>query len=300
MDIYKKIQHLKKQKNALLLAHNYQSAEIQDSADVVGDSLELARIARNNAASLIVLCGVYFMTESAKILAPAKTVLLPRLDAGCPMADMVTPEHIHALRLKNPDAAVVCYINSSAAVKAVSDVCCTSSNAVTVVKNIPNKKIIFVPDQNLGYYVSTQVDKEIILHPGFCATHHRLTKDDVLALKLKNPDAVVLVHPECNKDVLSVANVIASTSGMILYVRESKAASFIIGTEEGILHRMRKDNPHKNFYLANNRLVCPNMKKTTLDDVYTVLRDETNAITVPESIRTQALHALDKMLEYTG
>jgi len=301
-DNIQQLKKLKKQKNALLFAHNYQSAEVQDAADVVGDSLELARIARNNSAAIIVLCGVYFMAESAKILAPSKTVLLPRLDAGCPMADMVTPEHIHALKQQHPDATVVCYINSSAAVKAVSDVCCTSSNAVTVVQNIPTKKIIFVPDQNLGYYVSTKVDKldkKIILHPGFCPTHHRLTKDDMLAAKQAHPDAVLLVHPECNKDVLSVADVIASTSGMIRYVKESKALSFIIGTEEGILHRMQRDNPQKRFFLAHPRLVCPNMKKTTLEDVYTVLRDETHAITVPEDIRTKALHALNAMLKYT-
>jgi quinolinate synthase len=299
-DLIAEIAALRKEKHAVILAHSYQVPAVQDIADVVGDSLELARRGRDTDADVIVLCGVSFMAESAKILSPHKTVLLPRLDAGCPLADMITPEQIARLRMTYPGAGVVCYINSSAAVKAASDVCCTSSNAVAVVRAMPQQQILFVPDQNLGYYVSTQVDKDIVLWEGFCATHHRLTADDVIAAKTLHSNAVVLAHPECNKTVLALADVITSTSGMLRYVAESSKTAFILCTEEGILHPLRTKHPDKQFYLASNRLVCPNMKRTKLEDVAHVLRTGEHAIEVDATVREKAHAALDLMLQYSS
>jgi len=293
-----KIQELKKERNAIILAHLYQQGEIQDMADFVGDSFELSRKARDAQASVIVFCGVYFMAESAKILNPDKTVLLPVLSAGCPMADMVTPEDVLALRAKYPEAAVVCYVNSSAAVKAVSDICCTSSNAVKIVKSLPQRQIIFVPDRNLGHYVSRFTpDKEIILFQGFCPTHERVSVEDVQRARAAQPDAPVLVHPECPPAVVDASDYAGSTAQIIDYVAKSDKKKFIIGTEQGILHRLTNQNPDKQFTLLTPRLFCVNMKKTSLDDVLYALEHNMNAIELDEETIRQARLCLDKMLQ---
>lgn len=292
-----RIQELKAQRNAVILAHLYQQAEIQEMADFVGDSFELSRKARDAKADVIVFCGVYFMAESAKILNPGKTVLLPVLTAGCPMADMVTPEDVLALRAQYPEAAVVCYVNSSAAVKAVSDICCTSSNAVKIVKSLPQRQIIFVPDRNLGHFVSRQTpDKEIILFQGFCPTHERVAVEDVQAARAARPNALVLVHPECPPAVVDVADYAGSTAQIIDYVSKSDKQEFIIGTEQGILHQLTKRNPDKRFYLLTPRLFCVNMKKTGLDDVLYSLENNVNAIELDEETIRLASLCLDRML----
>jgi len=303
MEIYEQqiinqITDLKTKKNALIAAHNYQPGIIQDIADILGDSLELARQSKQTEKDIIVFCGVYFMAETAKILSPGKKVLLPRLDAGCPLADMITAKDVRELKAKHPDAVVVCYVNSSAEVKAESDMCCTSANAVRLVEKIPNNKIIFIPDQNLGHYVSTKVKKEIILWPGYCIVHHRLTKEEVEKSKKEHPEALFIAHPECNHQVISLADAVTSTSGMIDYVKKSPKKEFIIGTEQGLIHRLKKDNPDKIFYIPGRSLICRNMKKTTLEDVLEVLQNETNEINVDEQIRIKALHSLEEMLKY--
>lgn len=296
-NIIEKIQKLKKEKNALILAHLYQKPEIQEIADFVGDSLELSRKAKESDANTIVFCGVHFMAESAKILSPQKTVLLPRLDAGCPMADMITEKEVKDLREKYPKAAIVCYVNSSAEVKALSDVCCTSSNAVKVVKSIPEKQIILIPDENLGYYISQQVkDKEIIPYEGFCITHKLVKKEDIQQRKKEFPNVEVLVHPECTKEVIEEANFVGSTAQIINYVNNSDQKAFIIGTEEGILHQLVKANPSKIFYLASPKLVCMNMKRTSIEDVLEVLENNSNQIELDETIRKKAYDSLEKML----
>ncbi|MFC1546295.1 quinolinate synthase NadA, partial [bacterium] len=257
-ELLEEVLQLKKQKNALFIAHNYQPDIIQDIADIVGDSLELARRSKDADSDFIVFCGVYFMAETAKILSKDKKVFLPILDAGCPLADMITAKDVVKLKEQHPDAKVVCYVNSSGEVKAESHVCCTSANAVRVVQNIPDNKVIFIPDQNLGHYVSTQVHKEIIIWPGYCSTHHRLTKEEVVNCKKMYPKAKFVAHPECNHQVLELADFITSTSGMLKFVKQDNADEFIIGTEQGLLHRLRKENPDKKFHLAGPRLICPN------------------------------------------
>jgi quinolinate synthase len=296
--LIRQIEELKAEKNAFILAHNYQSDIVQDIADITGDSLELSRKSKDTDKDIIVFCGVYFMAETAKILSPQKKVLLPNLDAGCPMADMITAEDVRNLRKKYPDAKVVCYVNSSASVKAESDICCTSSNAVKIVNSIDAKKIIFIPDQNLGHYVSGKVNKEIILWPGFCPTHHRITKEEILVKKKEHPNALIISHPECNHEVLSVSDMIGSTSQMISFVKSSDKNEFIIVTEKGILHRMKKDNPNKKFYLASEKLICPNMKKTTLENILDVLKYENNEIILDENIRIKAFNSIDAMLNF--
>jgi quinolinate synthase len=292
-----RIQELKKERNAVILAHLYQQGDIQDMADFVGDSFELSRKAREAKGDVIVFCGVYFMAESAKILNPDKTVLLPVLAAGCPMADMVTPDDVLALRAQYPEAAVVCYVNSSAAVKAVSDICCTSSNAVKIVKSLPQRQVIFVPDRNLGHFVSLQTpDKEIIRFEGFCPTHERVGVKDVEEARAARPGALVLVHPECPPAVVDAADFAGSTAQIINYVAKSDKKEFIIGTEQGILYRLTKENPDKQFYLLSQRLFCVNMKKTSLDDVLYSLEHMVNAIELDaETIRRASL-CLDRML----
>jgi quinolinate synthase len=292
------INTLKQQRNAVVLAHYYQQPEIQDMADFVGDSFDLSRRARDVQADVIVFCGVYFMAESAKILNPGKTVLLPVLSAGCPMADMVTPEDVLALREKHPGAAVVCYVNSSAAVKAESDICCTSSNAVKIVKSLPQRQIIFVPDRNLGHFVSRFVpEKEIIFFQGFCPTHERVGTDDVAAARHARPGAKVLVHPECPPAVVDAADFAGSTAQIIQYAAQSDATEFIIGTEQGILHRLQAQNPGKRFYLLSPRLFCVNMKKTALVDVLASLETMTNRIELEEGVAARAYACLDRMLQ---
>ncbi len=292
------INKFKKEKDAIILAHNYQIPEVQQVADIIGDSLALSRAAQEVNNKLIVFCGVHFMAESAKILSPHKKILLPAIDAGCPMADMVTAEDLIEYKTKNPDTTIVCYVNSSAEVKAESDICCTSSNALKVIKSINSKKILFVPDQNLGNYIKNKVeDKEIELWPGFCITHHRVKGHEVERAKELHPDAEVLVHPECNDEVIQRADFVGSTSQIISYATNSDKTKFIIGTEMGVLHKLETDNPDKKFYLLSTGLICNNMKKTTLNNIYESLKNEQYEIHVEEEIRIKALKALDRMLE---
>jgi quinolinate synthase len=298
MNYAERIKELKDKKNAVILVHNYQRGEIQDIADYTGDSLDLSRKARSTDAGIIVFCGVKFMAETAKILSPKKKVLIPREEAGCPMANMVTPEDIIALRKKHPEAKVVSYVNTNADVKAVSDVCCTSANVVKVVKNIEAEKIIFVPDRNLGLYVKRFVDKEIILWDGYCYVHESMKKEEVLMAKKNHPGALLLVHPECPPEVIDIADEVLSTSGMIKFVKESRAKKFLIGTEEGILYRLKKENPQKEFYTAGQPRICSNMKLTRLKDVYLALKEEKHEMTLPDDIISASRKALEEMLKY--
>ncbi|MCL2408838.1 MAG: quinolinate synthase NadA [Oscillospiraceae bacterium] len=289
---------LKKEKKALILAHYYQPMEIQEIADHVCDSFEMARRARDAEEELLIICGVKFMAESAKILNPGKTVLLPAPDAGCPMADMIEPEDVLALRAKYPDAAVVCYVNSSAAVKAVSDICCTSSSAEKIVRTVPEKRVIFVPDRNLGAYVASCVpEKEIILFEGFCPTHDRIQEKDAIAAKSAYPEAKFLIHPECRTEVLQYADYIGSTAGIINAALESGAEAFVIGTEIAIVERLKVLAPEKKFYPMTTSFICPNMKKCRLSDVLNSLENGEFEITLePEEIRL-AQDTLQRMVE---
>ena len=299
-DLKKRIRQLKKEKNAVILAHNYQREEIQNIADIVGDSLQLARAAAKVDADIIEFCGVRFMAESASILNPDKKVLLPVKEAGCPLADMITSEKLKSLRSQYPDAACVCYVNSSAEVKAQSDVACTSSNAIEVVRSLPNKRIIFVPDENLAKYVQLHVpEKEIILWKGFCPTHIRLSEEEVIKAKREHPQTEFLAHPECRPEVLKLADQVCSTGGMFKYAHASDAREFIIGTESGMLYRLKKENPDKKFYLPSEHLICANMKLTTLGWIAHSLELGIYEIKVAEEIRVKAKKSLDRMLEIT-
>jgi len=292
------IQRLKKERNAIILAHNYQVPEVQDVADVVGDSFSLSQHAAETDSDVIVFCGVHFMAESAKILSPDKTVLLPVRDAGCPMADMVTAPKLREMKARYPDAAVVCYVNSSAEVKAESDVCCTSSNALKVVESLENKQVIFVPDKNLGSFVASKVkNKEIILWKGFCITHKRVKVEEVQKIRQLHPNAKILMHPECEPEVQKLADFLGSTSAIIKYAGEIPEKDVIIGTEEGILHLLKRQNPDKNFYLLSTGLICTNMKKTRLEDVHSALLNMQHEIHVDEDIRIKALKSLERMLK---
>lgn len=298
LEMINEIKKLKREKNAVILAHNYQIPEVQDIADIVGDSLKLSQEATKTDADIIVFCGVHFMAESAKILSPHKKVLLPVYHAGCPMADMVDPESLKLFKNEYPDIPIVCYVNSSAQVKAESDVCCTSSNALKIVKSMKEDKILFVPDQNLGGYIKNQVlDKEIILWEGFCVTHHSVKSVEIDVAKKKHLDALLLVHPECNQEVVQRADFVGSTSQIIEYAKQSKNKEFIIGTEMGILHQLRKDNPDKEFYILSPRLTCYDMKKTSLENIYKALAFEEHEIKIDEEIRQKALSSLEKMLK---
>ena len=261
----KKIGKLKRSRNAVIIVHNYQRDEIQEIADISGDSLALSQAAVRTDADVIVFCGVQFMAESASILNPDKKVLLPVMEAGCPLADMITPEKLRAKKAQYPGAAVVCYVNSSAEVKAESDIACTSSNAIEVVRSLEEKEVIFVPDKNLGRYVQSQVpDKDIILWEGFCPTHIRVQEEDIVKTKIAHKDAEVIAHPECSPEVLALADHICSTGGMFTYVKKSSSKEFIIATESGMLYKLQRDNPDKKFYLPTPHLVCANMKLITL------------------------------------
>ncbi|MDP4109908.1 MAG: quinolinate synthase NadA [Bacillota bacterium] len=296
--IQERILSLKHEKNAVILAHFYQTMDIQKIADHVGDSFELACRAQAADESTIILCGVRFMAESAKILNPDKKVLLPAPDAGCPMADMVTAEDIVRLKKQYPDAAVMCYVNSSADVKAECDICCTSSSAVKIARSLSEKRIIFVPDQNLGAYVASQVpDKEFILYQGFCPIHHHVSASDVTAAKTVHPEARVLIHPECRSEVVKLADYVGSTSGIIDYVKNSADREFIIGTEMGVVERLKRIAPEKNVYLLATRLVCPNMKKTRISDVLNSLENDVYEITLPEYAIKGAFKCLDRMVK---
>ncbi len=293
----KEIRELLARRNAVLLAHNYQRDEIQEIADITGDSLGLSQEAARSGAEVIVFCGVHFMAESAAILSPAKTVLLPRMDAGCPMADMITADDLRTWRTVHPGAVVVTYVNSSAEVKALSDVCCTSSNAVNVVRSVPPEKEIFmVPDRNLAHYVAKVSGRRLSWWDGYCPTHERLTAADTARAKGAHPDALLVVHPECRPEVVAMADAVLSTSGMYSYCRRSTAMEFVVGTEMGILYRLRKENPGKKFHLASRALLCPNMKLTTLEDVRDALATLSPVVTVPREIREKALAALEAML----
>ncbi len=295
-EIIQEIRRLAKERDALILAHNYQRDEIQALADITGDSLGLSMEAAATDKQVIVFCGVHFMAESAAILSPEKTVLLPRPDAGCPMADMVTPEGLREVKAQLPGVPVVTYVNSSAAVKAESDICCTSANAIKVVNSLLEPEVLLVPDRNLGRYIARHTDKTCHFWEGYCPTHDRFTVADVDAARAKHPDALFLAHPECPPEILAKADHIGSTSGMYDYVRQSPAKTFIVGTEAGILFRMRNENPDKEFVLPTSRLVCPNMKLTALEDVLKVLQTMEPRITVPEEVRIPAKRALDRML----
>jgi len=290
------IKTLLKERNAVLLAHNYMRDEVQEIADITGDSLALSVEAARTDAEVIVFCGVHFMAESASILAPEKTVLLPRLDAGCPMADMVSVQALRELKASLPGVPVVTYVNSSAAVKAESDICCTSANAVKVVQSLDDDEIIFTPDRNLGRYVSGFTNKRFHLWEGYCPTHERLRPEVVQGLKLSYPDAPFICHPECNPAVVALADHVCSTTGMYDYCRLSSARRFIIGTEAGILWRLKQENPDKEFLLASPALVCPNMKLTSLEDVLISLQTMQPVVKVPEEIRIPAKRALERML----
>jgi quinolinate synthase len=291
------IRRLLTERRAVLLAHNYMRDEVQAIADITGDSLQLSLEAAKTDAEVIVFCGVHFMAESAAILSPQKTVLLPRADAGCPMADMVDAEGLQALKAKHPGVPVVTYVNSTAAVKAESDICCTSANAVSVVRSLSEQQLIFAPDRNLGRWVARQVpDKEFIYWEGYCPTHERLTAVKVQEMKNAHPDALFICHPECAPEVSSLADHVCSTSGMYRYCSTSPAKKFIIGTEAGILYKLRQDNPDKEFILASPALICPNMKLTSLEDLLLALQTMQPVVTVADAVQLKARAALDKML----
>ncbi|HAH87629.1 MAG TPA: quinolinate synthase [Armatimonadetes bacterium] len=285
-----------KEKNAIILAHNYQIDEIQDVADFVGDSLELSRKAAETPAEVIVFCGVYFMAETAKILSPQKTVLIPDPKAGCPMADMITVDELRAFKAKYPGRPVVAYVNTSAAVKAEVDICCTSANAVHIVESVDSDEILFVPDKCLASYVAKKTSKKIIPYPGFCPTHHRIQPEQILKLKEQHPDAVVVAHPECTCEVVELADYVSSTSGMLRIVKENPACKFIVVTEMGILHRMKQENPGKQFYAPSEHAVCPNMKKITLEKLAWSLEDMEHKVLLPADIIEKARASIERMI----
>ncbi len=295
--LLKKIKRIKDMRRAVILAHNYQPGEIQDLADFTGDSLGLSIKAAETDADVIVFCGVQFMAETAAILSPEKTVLLPDKFAGCPMADMITAEQIRQLKQEYPDALLVCYVNSSAEVKAESDYCCTSANAVEIVNSLPeDKRIIFVPDQHLGRFVAERTGRDLVLWPGYCITHVMITEDDINTAKSKYPDAIVMAHPECTEPVKALSDELLSTGQMLKFAAKSTAKRFIIATEIGIIHALKKQNPEAEFVPASERAVCPNMKKITLDKLIGSLEDMQYKITVPDRIRIEARKALDRMV----
>ena len=294
-ELSEKILKLKKEKNAIILAHLYQIPEVQEIADYVGDSYYLSQVARDVKEDLIIFCGVKFMAESAKVLSPDKTVILPAPNAGCPMADMAEVEDVEEMIKEYPDAFKVCYINSSYEVKALCDASVTSSSALNIMNNIPNKQILFLPDQNLGGYIAEFFpEKEFILWRGFCPTHHRITAEDVLNAKQEHPNVKVLAHPECSKEVRELSDYLGSTSGIINYATKCEDNEFIIATEEGVLHQLQKKNPNKKFYFPE-MMVCPNMKKTTLQDIYDALDGKREEVVLDEEIRQKALTSLENM-----
>ena len=297
LPLAERILKLKQERNAVILVHNYQLGEVQDIADFVGDSLELSQKAAKTTADVIVFCGVHFMAETASILCPDKTVLLPDRHAGCPMANMITAEQLRQKKRELPGSTVVCYVNSTADVKAESDVCCTSANGVKVVESIANDEILFVPDQYLGHYISTRTDKKINLWPGYCPTHVRIQPQDIIRLKQEYPKAMAVVHPECRPEVIAVADEVISTGGMIRYAGREDISEMIVGTEIGIIHRLKKENPGKKFIPVSEQAICPNMKLITLEKVLWALEDMKPEVKVPEPVRIKAKAAVDRMLE---
>jgi len=301
MELTDKIKKLKKEKNAVILAHNYQLPEIHDIADFVGDSLGLSMSAAKTDAEIIVFCGVHFMAETAKILSPQKTVLLPDKNAGCPMADMINADDLKSLKAAHPKAVTLCYVNTSAAVKALCDYCCTSANALKMVQNIlkNSEEIIFIPDKYLAQYVEGQVGRKFITWEGYCPTHARILPENVIEAKKLHPQAKVLVHPECKPQLTELADVVASTEKMCAYVQNAPDTEFIIATEIGIIHRMKKENPGKSFYPASDKATCPNMKRINLEKVLWSLEDLTYEITVPQDIMDKARLSIERMLQVT-
>jgi quinolinate synthase len=294
--MYSRIKEVAKARNAIILAHNYQPAEIQDLADMCGDSLELSRKAANTDADVIVFCGVHFMAETASILCPRKTVLLPRMDAGCLMADMITAEALAAKMATLPPMPVVTYVNSTADVKALSTVCCTSANVVQVVNSLPENEMLLTPDRNLAMYAASRTGKKIHIWEGYCPTHEWLRPEDVDQARAEHPGAVFIAHPECRPEILQMADVITSTSGMLRHAAQADEKEFIIGTEQGLLYPLRKANPDKRFYPASTRLICKNMKKIQVSDVLRCLETMTGEVKVPEAIRVPALKAVELMI----
>jgi quinolinate synthase len=291
-----RIMELKRSRNAVILAHNYQRAEVQDIADFVGDSLELSQKAAQTKADVIVFCGVHFMAETASILNPRKTVLLPDAGAGCPMANMITADQLRQKKAEMPGVIVVTYINSTAAVKAESDYCCTSANGVKVVQSIESDNILFVPDQYLGDFISKRTGKKMTLWPGYCPTHMHILPEDIIRRKKEHPEAKVVAHPECRPEVVALADEALSTSGMVRYAARPDVQELIVGTEVELLHRLHKENPGKKFYPASVNAVCPNMKRITLEKVLKSLETMTPEVKVPEEIRVKAKSAVDRML----
>jgi quinolinate synthase len=296
--LLEKIKQLKTEREAAILAHNYQPGQIQDLADFTGDSLGLSIKAAETDAKVIVFCGVQFMAETAAILSPEKTVLLPDKNAGCPLADMITAEQLRDLKQQHADAPVVCYVNSSAEVKAESDYCCTSSNAVEVVNSLPeDKRVIFVSDQHLGQFAANRTGRDLVLWPGYCHVHVVITEDDIKNAKAKYPDAIVMSHPECTEPVKELSDELLSTGQMLNFAQKSSAKTFIVATETGIIHALKKRNPSARFIPASDRAICPNMKLVTLEKIVWALEDMQYKITVPQDITTRAKKAIDRMVE---
>jgi quinolinate synthase len=298
MELVERIKKLKAERNAVILAHNYQLPEVQDVADFVGDSLGLSIQASRTSAALIVFCGVYFMAETAKIISPEKTVLIPDARAGCPMADMITADQLRDLKSRHPGAKVICYVNTTAAVKAECDLCCTSANAETIVRKTfsDDEEVIFVPDQYLAAFVAARTGRDFVIWKGFCPTHARILPEHIQEQKTLHPEAVVIVHPECRPAVIELADQALSTEGMCRFARDSAAREIIVGTEVGMLHRLRKENPGKTFYPATELAICPNMKLTTLEKIIWAMEEMTHEVTVPEDIARKARVSIDKML----
>ncbi len=296
--IEERIQALKRERGAIIIAHNYQPDEVQAIADFTGDSLELSRKAAELEEEIIVFCGVHFMAETAAILSPEKTILLPDRFAGCPMADMITADQLRARKAEHPDAVVICYVNSSAAVKAECDLCCTSSNAKAIVASVPaDKEIIFVPDTHLGHYVQEELGREMIIWDGYCPTHSRIRDVDIQREKEEHPNAVVMAHPECPQSIRDMSDQLLSTGQMCIHAKESDNKEFIVATEMGLLYRLRNENPDKKFYAVSERALCPNMKKIDLEKVLWSLEDMQYRITVPEEIANKARRSIEAMLE---
>jgi quinolinate synthase len=296
-ELKNKIRQLAKEKNAVILAHNYQRPEVQDIADLCGDSLELSIRASKTDAEIIVFCGVHFMAETASILSPEKKVLLPRLDAGCPMANMVTADALKSRIAQNPEMPVVTYVNSTAEVKALTTICCTSANSINVINSLTADEILMVPDRNLAQYTASKTGKKIHIWDGFCPTHEILTPEDVLKQKQEHPEAVFMAHPECRPEIIALADKVTSTSGMLRFAKESEHMSFIVGTEVGLLYPLQKQNPEKTFYPASEDMFCPNMKRIQLKDVLKTLEELTPEVKVPEHIRKPAYEAVRRMIE---
>ena len=297
-ELVERLFELKRERNAVILAHNYERGEVQDVADYTGDSLGLSQQAAKTDADVILFCGVHFMAETAAILCPDKTVLIPDPNAGCPMADMITPRELALAKEHHPDSVVVCYVNSSAAIKAMSDICCTSANATKVVASVPaDRPVLFVPDQSLGDYVAKQLGRDLILWGGYCPTHHRILARDVRERKAEHPDALFVCHPECTADVVAMADHVGSTSGMLRFCRENPATKFIIGTEVGLLHPLRKQDPEKTFIEASPLADCPDMKLNTIEKMVWALEDMAHRVVVAPEVASRARSAIERMVE---